>query len=150
MGTRSRWRPVFVLLLANLQRDEMGHLATHVLVVDDDLDVLTVLVAVLNDSGFVTTAADGADAMRDMLSGKGVPIDVIVLDCQMPGEPLAQLALHAKALRFPVVMISGNWEAMNFALENGLQLLPKPFRVADLLIAISEAMSSGEFGQRDA
>jgi len=64
----------------------MGHLATHVLVVDDDLDVLTVLVAVLNDSGFVTTAADGADAMRDMLSGKGVPIDVIVLDCKIPGS----------------------------------------------------------------
>ena len=49
-----------------------------------------------------------------------------------------------------ILLRSGNWEAMNFALENGLQLLPKPFRVADLLIAISEAMSSGEFGQRDA
>ena len=46
----------------------MRHVATHVLVVDDDLDVLTVLVEMLNDSGFVTTAADSAVTMRDMLS----------------------------------------------------------------------------------
>jgi hypothetical protein len=46
-------------------------------------------------------------------------------------------------------MISGHIEAMQFADENGLQLLAKPFRMAGLLNAIDEAMRSGEFGQRD-
>ena len=39
---------------------------------------------------------------------------------------------------------------MQFADENGLQLLTKPFRLPDLLNAIDEAIGSGEFGQRDA
>ena len=47
-------------------------------------------------------------------------------------------------------MISGSMEAMQFADENGLQLLIKPFRIADLLSAIDQAMGSGEFGQRGA
>jgi hypothetical protein len=47
-------------------------------------------------------------------------------------------------------MISGNIEAMQFADENGLQLLAKLFRMAGLLNAIDEAMRSGDFGQRDA
>jgi PleD family two-component response regulator len=45
------------------QRD--GHMATHVLVVDDDLDVLAVLVEMLNVSGFITTAATSGLAMRE-------------------------------------------------------------------------------------
>ena len=52
-------------------------------------------------------------------------IDAVVLDCGMSGEPSAQLALHAKSLSLPVVMISGHIEAMQFADENGLQLLAK-------------------------
>jgi hypothetical protein len=62
--------------------------------------------------------------MRHVLAGEGLAVDAIVLDCRMPGEPSAQLALHAKSLRLPVVMISGHIEAMKFAEENHLQLLP--------------------------
>ena len=77
-------------------------------------------------------------------------IDAVVLDWRIPGEPNGQLALHAKSLRLPVVMISGHIEAMHFADEHHLQLLTKPFRIRELLSAISEAIGSGKFGQRDA
>jgi DNA-binding response OmpR family regulator len=122
----------------------------HVLVVDDNEDVLTVLVEMLRDAGFCVTPADSGGAMRDILGVENPAIDAVVLDCRMPGEPSAQLALHAKSLNLPIVMISGNIEAMQFADENGLQLLAKPFRMAGLLNAIDEAMRSGDFGQRDA
>ena len=125
-------------------------MATHVLVVDDDLDVLAVLVEMLNVSGFITTAATSGLAMREILTENGLKIDAVVLDCLLPDEPSAQLALHAKALRLPVVMISGSMEAMQFADEHGLQLLSKPFRMPDLLRAINDAFGSGEYGQRDA
>ena len=46
-------------------------------------------------------------------------------------------------------MISGSPEAISFAEENHIQLLPKPFRMADLVEAIGSAVISGEFGQRD-
>jgi DNA-binding response OmpR family regulator len=111
-----------------------------------DDDVLTVLVEMLGDAGFRVTPADIGGAMRDILGVGNPAIDAVVLDCGMPGEPSAQLALHAKSLSLPVVMISGHIKAMQFADENGLQLL----RMAGLLNAIDEAMRSGEFGQRDA
>ena len=122
----------------------------HILVVDDDGDVRLVLVEMLLDAGFKVTPADSGLAMRGILARENPGIDAVVLDCLMPGEPSAELALHAKGLRLPVVMISGHFETMQFAEENGLQLLRKPFRMVDLLNAIDEATRSGEFGQRDA
>lgn len=126
-------------------------MALHILVVDDDADVLTVLVEMLREAGFIVTSADSGAAMRDILGQERRPqIDVVILDCKMPGEPSTALALHAKALRLPVVMISGHVEAMEFAAQHGLQLLEKPFRTPELLGAIDAALRSGEFGQREA
>jgi len=125
-------------------------MALHILVVDDDADVLTMIVETLRVSGFIVTSADSGIAMREILADKALlPIDAVVLDCTMPGEPSAKLALHAKSLRLPVVMVSGSIESMKLAEEHGLQLLAKPFRSPDILAAIDEAMRSGEFGRRD-
>ena len=79
----------------------------HVLVVDDDEDVLTVLVEMLRDAGFCVTPAHSGGAMRDILGVENPAVDAVVLDCRMPGEPSAQLALHAKSPTLPVIMISG-------------------------------------------
>jgi two-component system, OmpR family, response regulator len=125
-------------------------MARHVLVVDDDGDVRDVVINMLVDSGFTATAAAGGVAMRDILTADVTPIDAIVLDSIMPGESSAALALHAKTLQIPVVMISGSHESMSFAEDNGLQLLRKPFRMGELIEAVESAMASGQFGQRDA
>ena len=125
-------------------------MARHVLVVDDDDDVRNVILAMLVASGFEATAATGGVAMRDILATHGAPIDVIVLDSAMPGEQGESLALYAKALRIPVIMISGSPDCVKFAEEQGLQLLRKPFRMAQLRRAIEDALGSGQFGQRDA
>ena len=125
-------------------------MSRHILVVDDDGDVREVIVSVLVESGFVTTAATGGVAMRHILAVDALPIDAIVLDSVMPGEASADLAAHAKTLKIPVVMISGSHDSMQFADEHGLQLLHKPFRMAELVQAIEDAIASGQFGQRDA
>ena len=122
----------------------------HILVVDDDEDVRSVLVEMLLEAGFSVTPANSGVAMRQTLATRDHGVDGIVLDCLLPGEPSAQLALHAKGLHLPVVMISGNVEAMKFADDHGLQLLWKPFSAAELMVAINEAMGSGEFGQLEA
>jgi len=85
-------------------------MALHILVVEDDATVLTMLVVILEDAGFTVTAADGGLAMREILAAEKPPIDAVVLDCRMHGEPSAQLALQAKSLCLPVVMISGHIE----------------------------------------
>ena len=84
-------------------------MARHILVVDDDGDVRDVIIAMLLENDFIATAASGGIAMRDILAAGIVPIDAIVLDSLMPGEPSAALASHANELRIPVVMISGSF-----------------------------------------
>jgi two-component system OmpR family response regulator len=125
-------------------------MAQHVLVVDDDGDVRDVIMGTLQDNGFMPTAATGGVVMRDILAADAAPIAAIVLDALMPGEESAGLALHAKTLRIPVVMISGSIESIKFAEDNGLQLLRKPFHMPQLMQAVEDAIASGQFGQRDA
>jgi hypothetical protein len=47
-------------------------------------------------------------------------------------------------------MISGSHEAMEYAEKSGLQLLRKPFDAHELYNAVSTAVASGDFGQRQA
>ena len=121
----------------------------HILVVDDDGDVREVLEAMLETSACHVSAVDGGKAMREFLA-TGERIDLVVLDGDMYGEKSASLADHLKGLSIPLVMISGSPTIMEFAQENGLQLLSKPFKSDELDEAIKNAFGSGEFGQRDA
>ena len=119
----------------------------HILVVDDDGDVLAIFRDILEDRNYrVSSAVDGI-TMRQFLEGDD-PVDAIVLDAAMPGEARATLALHAKDLGLPLVVTSGNPDDMQFALDNGIQLLEKPFKAQDLVDAIIKALGSGEPGQR--
>lgn len=127
----------------------MAAAAKHILVVDDDRYVRDVLVAMLQDHGYRASPATGGEAMRRCLQGDE-SVDAVVLDALMPGERGSALALYAKELRIPVVMISGSPDALQFAIENGLQLLEKPFKMHELLTALDGAIKSGQFGQRDA
>jgi DNA-binding response OmpR family regulator len=119
----------------------------HVLVVEPHADVRHTVSALLEDRGYrVSSALDGA-TMRRELEGDG--FDAIVLAATLYGEDAASLARHARNLRLPVVMmISGHPAAMEFAGDNALQLLRKPFRRQELYAALDQAFASGEFGQR--
>ena len=118
----------------------------HILVVDDDCQVLGVMADMLRQRGDRVSTAAG-DAMRAVLDD-GDPVDAVVLDALMPGESSKDLALYAKGLRLPVVMISGSPTSMQFAIEHDLQLLRKPFRMQQLFDALEQAIGSGVFGQR--
>jgi two-component system, OmpR family, response regulator len=121
----------------------------HILVVDDDGDVRAVLVEILRDREYrVSSAVDGI-TMREFLDGDD-PVDAIVLDAAMPGEASGTLALLAKELGLPLVMVSGSPDDMQFAADNGLQMLEKPFKAQQLIDALTEALGSGESGQRPA
>jgi len=119
----------------------------HILAVDDNQAVRDVIVTMLQEHGYRVTAASNGLSMRELLQ-RDDPVDAIVLDALMPGEQSATLARHARDLNIPVVMISGSNDQIVFALDNGLQLLRKPFRSQELIDAIMEALNSGEPGQR--
>jgi two-component system OmpR family response regulator len=123
--------------------------SNHILVVDDNGDVRDVLIAMLEGCGYRVSSATDGKSMRDFLAG-GDAVDAVVLDALLPDEASSVLALHAQDLRVPVVMISGSPAAIQFAIENGLQLLEKPFRMQELLDGLDAAIKSGEFGHRTA
>jgi len=61
-----------------------GTAKKHILVVDDEPDVVTYLVTLLADQGYSTaSAADGNEAMA---SAKAQRPDLILLDISMPGK----------------------------------------------------------------
>jgi two-component system OmpR family response regulator len=119
----------------------------HMLVVDDDRDVLDVIAEMLRKHGDRVSTAIGGKSMRAVLDS-GDPVDAVVLDALMPGESSHDLALYAKGLRLPVVMISGSPDSMKFAIAHDLQLLEKPFHMQQLFDALEQAIGSAVFGQR--
>jgi two-component system, OmpR family, response regulator len=112
----------------------------HVLVVDDDGDVRDVIVALLEENNFRVSSAASGSLMRDFLQTAD-PVDCVVLDALMPGEAGISLALKLTEVGLPVVVISGSQEAMERAVEEDLQSLPKPFRAKELYDAINVALS---------
>jgi two-component system, OmpR family, response regulator len=114
----------------------------HVLVVDDDGDVRDVIVALLEENNFRVSSAASGSLLRDFLQTAD-PVDCVVLDALMPGETGIALALKLTEVGLPVVVISGSQEAMERAVEEDLQSLPKPFRAKELYDAINVALSGG-------
>ena len=115
----------------------------HILIVDDDEAVRDVIAAVLEDSGFRVSSVISAAAMRNFLSS-GERVDAVILDASMREANSAALRLHAQSLRVPVVMMSGNPEAMRFARENGMALLEKPFRRQQLVDELDRAFAGAQ------
>jgi DNA-binding NtrC family response regulator len=122
-------------------------LPKHILVVDDDDDVRDVIVDILKECCYRINAASGGSAMRDFLE-TGDTVDCVILDAVMPGEVNTSLLIYLKERNLPVVIISGNPDAIRYAEENGLQILQKPFRGQELFRAVNTALASRQFGRR--
>jgi DNA-binding response OmpR family regulator len=110
----------------------------HVLVVDDEPRMRTMLRRYLGDEGFtVSEAADGA-AMRAVLE-RG-PVDVVLLDWMIPGEDGLALARQIRQRgETPIIMLSGKGDLIDrvVGLESGADdYLTKPFELRELLARI--------------
>jgi len=110
----------------------------HILVVDDDDRLRTLLKKFLSEQGFmVTVAADVAEARRKLA---WFIFDLIVLDVMMPGETgLDLLASLDKTRRESVLMLSAMGEADDRikGLEIGAEdYLVKPFEPKELVLRI--------------
>ena len=67
-----------------MEQAAVSESAAHVLVVDDDDRIRTLLKRYLSDNGFrASVAEDAAEARRLM---KGVDFDLLIVDVMMPGE----------------------------------------------------------------
>jgi two-component system phosphate regulon response regulator OmpR len=114
----------------------------HILVVDDERRIRTMLNRYLSDEGFrVSEAADGV-AMREILDRD--PVDLVLLDLVMPGEDGLSLARHIRQRSdVPVIMLTGKGELIDrvVGLEAGADdYIAKPFHLREVLARIRTVM----------
>ena len=112
----------------------------HVLAVDDDTSMLSVLERSLADYR-VSTARDATEAMA-ILSARE-HIDLLITDYLMPGMTGEELTHHARATRIglKVLVITGHAHAVERAEPEWWDAeahLTKPFRIAALREAVTE------------
>jgi two-component system phosphate regulon response regulator OmpR len=117
----------------------MNGLDAHLLIVDDDARIRTLLQKFLIRNGFLVTAARDAGHGRRVLDG--LDFDLIVLDVMMPGEDGVSLT---RAIRetssTPILLLTARAETEDriAGLEAGADdYLSKPFEPKELLLRIN-------------
>ena len=119
----------------------------HILVVDDQQDILELTSTVLAGAGYrVTTASSGAECLRALVRH---PVDLVLLDINMPemdGWETLRLIRADDAMRdVPVVMFSVKGEMrdkVHGMQEGALDYITKPFEVDTLLLRIRRIFES--------
>ena len=95
--------------------------APHILVVDDDEPIRSMLSKYLVQNGFRVTPAADAAAARAAVSG--LQFDLIILDVMMPGENGIDLARYLKAnFDVPICMLTAQADAEHRILGESEQL----------------------------
>jgi two-component system OmpR family response regulator len=115
----------------------------HILVVDDDPEIRSLIAEYLERNGFrASTLPDGRELLRTL---EERPVDLLVLDLMMPGVDGLTLCreLRSKS-RLPVVILSARGEDVDriVGLEMGADdYLAKPFHPRELLARIRAILS---------
>ncbi len=113
----------------------------HILVVDDEKDIVEFMTQLLEDNDYeVTPAYDGVEAMKKILKQRP---DLILLDLMMPeetGTSFYRKLHHKKEYQdIPVIVISG-LSTNYLALNKSIPVLDKPPVEQDVLRAVREAL----------
>ena len=112
--------------------------APHILLVEDDADLVGVLVEVLQDAGYRVSAAARRAEARALLRQGG--IDLVITDSVLRGGNGDDVAKAAGRRKLPVIMISGEPDRIERLSAGPTPFLPKPFRAADLLRLVAELL----------
>ena len=116
--------------------------APHILVVDDDTRLLSLLRKYLMDNKYRVSTAGSADMARSKMTG--FDFDLIVLDRMMPGEDGLEMAKTVRSSsafnrEIPILMLTAMGESGDRidGLEGGVDdYLTKPFEPRELLLRI--------------
>ena len=121
----------------------MDNFIAHILVVDDDDGIRSLVKKYLNENKYlVTTAVSAEDATEKV---KIIKFDLLVLDIMMPGKSgLEFIQENKNKLETPIILLTAKGEA-NERIE-GLEIgaddyLPKPFEPKELILRIQNIIN---------
>ena len=120
----------------------MDDFLAHILVVDDDDRIRSLVKKFLNENNYLVTTANSAEDASDKI--KIIKFDLIVLDIMMPGKNgLEFIEENKKNLDTPVILLTAKGEAKERieGLEVGADdYLPKPFEPKELILRIKNIL----------
>lgn len=121
----------------------MDSFIAHILVVDDDDGIRSLVKKYLNENKFLVTTANSAEDAIEKT--KILKFDLIILDIMMPGKSgLEFIHDNKNKLSTPIILLTAKGEA-NERIE-GLEIgaddyLPKPFEPKELILRIQNIIS---------
>ena len=121
----------------------MDKFLAHILVVDDDDGIRSLVKKFLNENKYLVTTANSAEDASEKITI--IKFDLIVLDIMMPGKNgLEFIEDHKNHLNTPVVLLTAKGEANERiqGLEVGADdYLPKPFEPKELILRIKNILN---------
>ena len=121
----------------------MDNFQAHILVVDDDEGIRSLVKKYLNEKKYLVTTADNAENASEKISV--IKFDLIILDIMMPGKSgLDFLKEHREHINTPIILLTAKGEP-NERIE-GLEMgaddyLPKPFEPKELDLRIKNIIN---------
>ncbi len=121
----------------------MNNFIAHILVVDDDEGIRSLLKKYLNENNYIITTADSSENASEKI--KIIKFDLIILDIMMPGKNgLEFIAENKKSLETPIILLTAKGQANERieGLEQGADdYLAKPFEPKELLLRIKNILN---------
>ena len=121
----------------------MDEFLAHILVVDDDDGIRSLVKKYLNENDYLVTTANSAEDASEKI--KILKFDLIILDIMMPGKSgLEFIEDHKKDLETPIILLTAKGEANERV--QGLEIgaddyLPKPFEPKELTLRIQNILN---------
>ena len=116
----------------------MDNFIAHILVVDDDDGIRSLVKKYLNENNYLITTAQNAEEAITKI--KLIKFDLIILDIMMPGKNgLEFIQEYKNKLNTPIILLTARGEAKERieGLEIGADdYLPKPFEPKELILRI--------------
>lgn len=115
-----------------------------ILIVDDDVNLCTVLREELNEIGYNAESVNSADEAFEFLSS-GRHVDLILLDLKMPGKDGFYVleTLRAQKLSIKVIVLTAYADvksAIDSAKMGASDFISKPYDFDELLITIRKVL----------
>ena len=121
----------------------MDKFQAHILLVDDDEGIRSLVKKYLNENNFLVTTSDSAENASEKI--KIIKFDLIILDIMMSGKSgLDFINDHKKDLDTPIILLTAKGEASERV--EGLELgaddyLAKPFEPKELILRIKNILT---------
>ena len=121
----------------------MSDFIAHILVVDDDDGIRSLVKQYLNENNFLVTTAHSAESAEEKILI--IKFDLIVLDVMMAGKSgLEFIKEYRSKINTPVILLTAKGQTEDRV--NGLEIgaddyLPKPFEPKELILRINNILN---------